>query len=146
MSCASGGRHSCSISCTPSSSLPTMLGLKIISGALMTSSASSMTALSGNSRGVLNLIRPVERGFVKDWDNLEHLWQHCYQNELKVDSAEHPLLYGLYPDEQKSYKERMAYLFFESLNVTGLYCSIHGLLSLYATGKTSGVVIDSGDT
>ena len=96
-------------------------------------------------KGVLNLTKPIERGFVKDWDALEYLWQHCFQNELKVETSEHPLLFGVYPDETKTYKERMALLFFETFNVPGLYCSIHGLLALYGSGRTTGLVLDSGE-
>ncbi len=96
-------------------------------------------------KGVLNITKPIVRGFVNDWDALEYLWQHCFHNELKVETSDHPLLFGVYPDETKTYKERMALIFFESFNVPGLYCSIHGLLALYGIGKTSGLVIDSGE-
>ena len=96
-------------------------------------------------KGLLNITKPTVRGFVRDWDALELVWQHCFQNELKVESADHPLLFGVYPDETKSFKERMALLFFEQFGVPGLYCAVHGLLALYGSGKTTGLVIDSGE-
>jgi actin-related protein len=34
---------------------------------------------------------------------------------------------------------------FEVFNVPCLYVSVQGVLALYASGRTSGVVLDSGD-
>ena len=34
---------------------------------------------------------------------------------------------------------------FETFNVPALYCSVQAVLSLYASGKTTGLVLDSGD-
>lgn len=89
-------------------------------------------------RGVLNLTRPIQKGFVEDWDDLERLWHHCFLNELKIDSTERPVLTTVYPHEQKSLKEKTAQIFFETFTVPGFYCFINSLLSLYGSGKTTG--------
>ena len=34
---------------------------------------------------------------------------------------------------------------FENFNIPGMYVAIQGVLSLYATGRTTGIVLDSGD-
>ncbi len=39
----------------------------------------------------------------------------------------------------------MAEIFFESFNVPALYVSVQAVLSLYASGRTTGVVLDIGD-
>uniref|UniRef100_A0A146KW21 Beta-centractin n=1 Tax=Lygus hesperus TaxID=30085 RepID=A0A146KW21_LYGHE len=46
---------------------------------------------------------------------------------------------------QKKNREKAAEIFFESFNVPALYVSMQAVLSLYATGRTTGVVLDSGD-
>jgi centractin len=38
-----------------------------------------------------------------------------------------------------------AQILFETFNVPALYCSVQAVLSLYASGKTTGLVLDSGD-
>jgi len=38
-----------------------------------------------------------------------------------------------------------AQVLFETFNVPALYCSVQAVLSLYASGKTTGLVLDSGD-
>jgi actin-related protein len=90
------------------------------------------------------LTRPISRGIVQDWDALENLWHNLYLNELKVDPSNHPVVTSVYPDEQKHLKERMSQIFFETFNIPGLYTSNHSLLALYGSGKTSGLVVDSG--
>uniref|UniRef100_A0A1I8I9Q0 Actin related protein 1B n=1 Tax=Macrostomum lignano TaxID=282301 RepID=A0A1I8I9Q0_9PLAT len=42
-------------------------------------------------------------------------------------------------------REKTAEIFFETLGVPGLFMSMQAVLSLYATGRTTGVVLDSGD-
>jgi len=39
----------------------------------------------------------------------------------------------------------MTELFFEALDVKDFYISLPGVLSLYASGRTTGVVLDSGE-
>lgn len=92
----------------------------------------------------VELVTPVKRGMVQDWDEMEHLWQNIYLSKLNTNSAKHPILVSVYADEQKLYKEKLAQMFFENFNVPGFYSSIHSLFSIYATGKTGGLVVDSG--
>jgi actin len=95
--------------------------------------------------GLLNLSRPIQKGFVKDWDDLEKIWHHLFLNELKIDSTERPVLTTVYSTEQKSTKEKTAQIFFETLSVPFFYCYLNSLLSLYGSGRTTGMIIDSGE-
>ena len=127
----------------PKTCFPTAIGKSKSDGEQEKESFVGNDALE--KRGILNISRPIQRGFVKDWEDLEQIWHHCYSKELKADTSEHPILCGIYPDEQKFYKEKMASVFFETFNVPGFYCSIHALLAMYGSGRTSGLVIDSGE-
>ena len=42
-------------------------------------------------------------------------------------------------------RERMTTLMFEDFNVPAMYVAIQAVLSLYASGRTTGIVCDSGD-
>lgn len=68
-----------------------------------------------------------------------------YSKEIRVDSKDHPVLYSTYASEEKISKERTCLVFFETFNIPGFFQAIHPLLSLYALGKTSGLVVDSGE-
>ncbi len=35
-------------------------------------------------QGVLTLKRPIEHGLVTDWEKMEAVWRHTFENELRV--------------------------------------------------------------
>jgi len=49
------------------------------------------------------------------------------------------------PLNPKKNREKAAELFFETFSVPALFISIQAVLSLYASGRTTGIVLDSGD-
>jgi len=95
--------------------------------------------------GQLRTCFPVQRGLCKDWDALEHVWQHTFLNQLRLDSTEHPLLSSYYPDENKIDRETTAMIFFETFQVPGYYSLQSALLSLYGSGRSTGLILDSGE-
>ncbi|KAG5356816.1 Actin-2 [Yarrowia sp. C11] len=96
-------------------------------------------------RGLLKLRYPMEHGIVTNWDDMELIWHHVYNNELNILSEDHPLLLTEAPLNPRSNRDRAAQIFFETFNVPALYVSIQAVLALYASGKTTGLVVDSGD-
>lgn len=49
------------------------------------------------------------------------------------------------PLNPRSNREIAAQILFETFNVPALFTSIQAVLSLYASGRTTGIVLDSGD-
>lgn len=87
----------------------------------------------------------MDHGVVTDWDDMEKIWSHLYTKELRIESEEHPLLLTEAPLNPRKNREKAAQIFFETFNVPALYVSIQAVLALYATGRTTGLVLDSGD-
>ena len=96
-------------------------------------------------RGVLNLHHPIEHGNVVNWDDMEKIWHHCYFTELLIPPEEHPCLMTESPLNPKISREKMTQNLFEIFNVPFFYVAPQAVLALYASGRTTGIVVDSGD-
>jgi len=95
-------------------------------------------------RGILTLKYPMAHGIVDDWNDMELIWRHVY-SEMKVVAEEHPVLLTEAPLNPRKNREKAAEIFFENFGTPALFVSWQAILSLYASGRTTGVVLDSGD-
>lgn len=96
-------------------------------------------------RGILSIKYPVDHGIVSNWDDMEKIWQHTFNNELRVAPEDHPILLTEPPLNPKANREKMVEIMFETFGTPATYIAIQAVLSLYASGRTTGIVMDSGD-
>lgn len=80
------------------------------------------------------------------------IWHHCFYNELRVTPSEHPCLLTegisdpyLAPRNPKQNREKMTEIMFDTFDVPAYYLAIQAVLSLYSSGRTTGLVLDAGD-
>merc|ERR1712230_262033 len=104
-------------------------------------------------RGILILKYPLEHGIVQNWEDMEKVWRHTFDNELRMvvgDESEADedacgVLLTEAPMNPKENRERMTQIMFETFTARRFYVAIQAVLSLYASGRTTGVVVDCGD-
>ncbi|XP_021373905.1 actin, cytoplasmic 2-like isoform X1 [Mizuhopecten yessoensis] len=92
---------------------------------------------------VLDIRRPIERGIVTDWDAMERVWHHVF-DELRTVPSDMSVLVTETPMNPKSQREKIAQIMFEKIQPRGMYVVSPNVLSLYSSGRGSGLVIDSG--
>ncbi|XP_019253290.1 PREDICTED: actin-104-like isoform X2 [Nicotiana attenuata] len=97
-----------------------------------------------SKRGMLTLKYPIECGIVNNWGDMEQIWHHTFYNELRVAPEEHPVLLTEAPCNPKANREKMTQIMFETFYVPALYVAIQAVLSLYARGRLTGIVLNSG--
>ena len=95
-------------------------------------------------QGVLSLRYPIERGTVTNWEDMELLWQHTFCNKLQVVPEQHRVLLTESPLQPAASREKMAQIMFETFKVPALYVAVQAMLSLIASGRATGIVLDVG--
>ena len=97
-------------------------------------------------KNMLYLKSPVDQGLVTNWDDMEKIWHHTLFSELRVSPEEHPVMLTETSLNPKPNREKVAEIMFETFNVPFLYLHLQAVLALFASGRTTGVVLDSGDS
>lgn len=87
---------------------------------------------------------------------MELIWKHLYsRDQLALDSREHPVENRWWLENRfslteaaispKKQSEKMAEVFFETMEVPALFIAPQPLLSLYSSGRGTGIVLDIGE-
>ncbi|XP_071810240.1 actin-2-like [Asterias amurensis] len=95
-------------------------------------------------RGILCLRYPVEHGIITNWNDMEAIWHHTFYNDLCVAPEEHAVLLTEIALNPKPNREKMTEIMFETFNVPAMYLGTQAALSLYASGRKTGIVFESG--
>jgi len=96
-------------------------------------------------RNYLQITQPLEHGIIKNWEDMRHLWNYTFDEKLKVNPAGRKILLTEPPMNPKANRQKLAQVMFEEYGFGGIYVAIQAVLTLYAQGLNTGVVVDSGD-
>eukprot|EP01084_Bolivina_argentea_P095887 172385_1 len=99
-----------------------------------------------SKRGILSLKYPIEHGIITTWDDIEQIWHHMFYNELRIQPDEHSILLTEPPLNPKANREKTTQIMFETFNTPAFYLAVQPVLALYASGRSTGVVLDSGSS
>jgi actin-related protein 2 len=97
------------------------------------------------ARDMLETAYPITNGIVQNWEDMTHLYNYTFEERLKIDPSEHKIMLTEAAMNPKKNREKLVECMFETFNFQGVHCSIQAVLTLYAQGLLTGVVVDSGD-
>ncbi|ORX40682.1 actin family [Kockovaella imperatae] len=128
---------------------PSVVGRPILRAEERTGSSSIRDLMIGDeaaeNRSFLQMTQPMEHGVVKNWEDMKHLWDYTFDEKLKVDTHGQKILLTEPPMNPKVNRQKMCQVMFEEYGFGGVYVAIQAVLTLYAQGLQTGVVVDSGD-
>lgn len=87
---------------------------------------------------------PIGYDAIKYWDDMERIYEHVFTKELKADLKEHKVMITETTLNPKI-KEKITKYMFETFNIPGLYVTNPSMLSLYASGKVTGIIVELGE-
>jgi len=88
--------------------------------------------------------QPFSVGEVKDWDAFEKVWDFCYNGKLQLPPEEHPLLMTECAWNTSKNREKAVEIAFEKFQTPAFFLSKQDVLSCYAVGRGTGLVVNSG--
>jgi len=96
-------------------------------------------------RSVLDVKYPMEEGIVRDWNDMQLLWDYTFHEKLGLDTSNSRILLTEPPMNPNSNRKKMFEVMFETYQFHSVHLAIQAVLTLYAQGLVTGVVVDSGD-
>jgi len=94
-------------------------------------------------RGILKLNYPMKHGVINKIEDMTVLWEHVY-HLISSNPSEHPVLLTEAPLNPAKNRNLMIETFFDKFHVPAVFVAEQAILALYGTGRTTGVVLDSG--
>lgn len=83
-------------------------------------------------------------GLIEDWDLLEQLLDFTFERQLRANASDHPLMFSECPWNTKAKRETLTELLFEKYKVPALYLAKSAVLSAFASGRSTALVVDGG--
>ena len=101
-----------------------------------------------DNREVLTLTYPVDRGIVQNWDHMEEVWKYMLTSALNINPKDHSVLMVESPESNvnKKNRDKIYEVMFEKFQVAGMQVAMDSVLSLWASGRKTGIVCTSGDS
>lgn len=93
-----------------------------------------------------DMATPLKDGMIEEWDLFEKLLNHIYKDHIRDKSEAHPVLMSEAPWNVKEKRETLTELMFEKYNIPAFFLCKNAVLSAFANGRSTGLILDSGAT
>jgi len=134
----------------PSHIFPSLVGRPIIRATTKVGNIEVKDLMVGEEasalRSMLEVKYPMENGIVRNWDDMLHVYDYTFgRDKMNIDPTNSKILLTEPPMNPMKNREKMVEVMFEKYGFHGVYIAIQAVLTLYAQGLQTGVVVDSGD-
>jgi actin-like protein 6A len=92
----------------------------------------------------MEMLSPLKDGVIVDWDIVDSIWEHAFRDCLFIDPKEHPMLLAEPSSNTQQQRERTTELMFEKYKVPALFLAKNAVLTSFASGRATSLVVDSG--
>ncbi|XP_071901839.1 actin-related protein 4A-like isoform X1 [Coffea arabica] len=99
----------------------------------------------GFRRDHVEVLSPIKDGIVADWEIVESIWDHAFKECLLIDPKEHPMLLAEPCANSQQQREKSAEIMFEKYQVPALFLAKNAVLTAFASGRATSLVVDSGE-
>lgn len=96
------------------------------------------------SRHNMEMKHPLVDGLIEDWDLYEELLNYSFSTVLHVDPANHPMMISEATWNTPAKREKLAEILFEKFKVPALYLCKDAVLTAFASGRSTALVVSSG--
>lgn len=100
---------------------------------------------AASKRDILSVRHPIEQGIVTEWGAMEKIWEYTFSQVLRLEPSSQTVLLADCPLNPKSNREYAMEIMFDSFSTQAVYMKQTAVLSLYASGRSTGLVLESGD-
>ncbi|CAE1289541.1 ACTR2 [Acanthosepion pharaonis] len=134
----------------PSHIFPSLVGRPIIRATTKVGNIEVKDLMVGEEasalRSMLEVKYPMENGIVRNWEDMLHVYDYTFgRDKMNIDPHNSKILLTEPPMNPMKNREKMVEVMFEKYQFHGVYIAIQAVLTLYAQGLQTGVVVDSGD-
>jgi actin len=99
-----------------------------------------------HNKSSLSVIRPIYNNEIHDWNALKAILDYCFKSELHRNPKDHSILLSVQSHLSKSILLSLSKLLFQSFQIPSLLLVNSAVLSLFSTGRTSGIVLEIGES
>lgn len=134
----------------PAHIFPSMVGRPIIRSTTKVGDIEVKDLMVGDEanavRSMLEVNYPMENGIVRSWEDMQYIWDYTFgPDKMNIDPNNSKILLTEPPMNPSKNREKMIEVMFEKYQFSEVYIAIQAVLTLYAQGLLTGVVVDSGD-
>ncbi len=97
------------------------------------------------SIGLYKIFHPINKGIIQDWLSFEKIIDYIFYN-LRVDPSLVNVLFAVHPLFPHSDLKKLFELFLEKYQCRAFYPVLDSMLTLYAGGFQTGLVVEIGDS